>query len=110
FCVVPYTRGAEVSRPVAKIVDDVKRLADNGVRELTLINHRHRQNSWMLRGSSCPRALAGCGAVGAAASDEKSRWEPERFNGDRPAGAKARAGRVLSTAAAAATRHHRARP
>ncbi|MGC0321740.1 tRNA-2-methylthio-N6-dimethylallyladenosine synthase [Bradyrhizobium sp. USDA 326] len=37
FCVVPYTRGAEVSRPVAKIVDDVKRLADNGVRELTLI-------------------------------------------------------------------------
>ncbi|QOZ49942.1 tRNA (N6-isopentenyl adenosine(37)-C2)-methylthiotransferase MiaB [Bradyrhizobium sp. CCBAU 53338] len=37
FCVVPYTRGAEVSRPVANIVDDVKRLADNGVRELTLI-------------------------------------------------------------------------
>lgn len=37
FCVVPYTRGAEVSRPVARIIDDVKRLADNGVRELTLI-------------------------------------------------------------------------
>jgi tRNA-2-methylthio-N6-dimethylallyladenosine synthase len=37
FCVVPYTRGAEVSRPVAKIVDDVKRLTDNGVREITLI-------------------------------------------------------------------------
>ncbi len=37
FCVVPYTRGAEVSRPVAKIIDDVKRLVDNGVRELTLI-------------------------------------------------------------------------
>ncbi|UVO29504.1 tRNA (N6-isopentenyl adenosine(37)-C2)-methylthiotransferase MiaB [Bradyrhizobium arachidis] len=37
FCVVPYTRGSEVSRPVAKILDDVKRLADNGVRELTLI-------------------------------------------------------------------------
>jgi tRNA-2-methylthio-N6-dimethylallyladenosine synthase len=37
FCVVPYTRGAEVSRPVDRIVDDVKRLADNGVRELTLI-------------------------------------------------------------------------
>jgi tRNA-2-methylthio-N6-dimethylallyladenosine synthase len=37
FCVVPYTRGAEVSRPVDKIVEDVKRLADNGVRELTLI-------------------------------------------------------------------------
>lgn len=37
FCVVPYTRGAEVSRPVEKIVDDVKRLADHGVREITLI-------------------------------------------------------------------------
>src|ERR1700761_6058297 len=37
FCVVPYTRGAEVSRPVSKIIDDVMRLADNGVREITLI-------------------------------------------------------------------------
>src|ERR1700742_4163577 len=37
FCVVPYTRGAEVSRPVAKIVDDVRRLTDSGVREITLI-------------------------------------------------------------------------
>jgi len=37
FCVVPYTRGAEVSRPVARIIDDVMRLADNGVREITLI-------------------------------------------------------------------------
>ncbi|MBI3701278.1 MAG: tRNA (N6-isopentenyl adenosine(37)-C2)-methylthiotransferase MiaB [Afipia sp.] len=37
FCVVPYTRGMEVSRPVARIVDDVMRLADNGVREITLI-------------------------------------------------------------------------
>src|ERR1700741_3162611 len=37
FCVGPYTRGAEVSRPVSKIIDDVKRLADNGVREITLI-------------------------------------------------------------------------
>jgi tRNA-2-methylthio-N6-dimethylallyladenosine synthase len=37
FCVVPYTRGAEVSRPMAKIVTDVERLADAGVREITLI-------------------------------------------------------------------------
>ncbi|MBM6593885.1 tRNA (N6-isopentenyl adenosine(37)-C2)-methylthiotransferase MiaB [Microvirga pudoricolor] len=37
FCVVPYTRGAEVSRPVARIVDEALRLADAGVRELTLI-------------------------------------------------------------------------
>lgn len=37
FCVVPYTRGSEMSRPVARIVEDVQRLADNGVREITLI-------------------------------------------------------------------------
>src|ERR1700724_363171 len=37
FCVVPYTRGAEVSRPVTKIVDDVRRLTESGVREITLI-------------------------------------------------------------------------
>src|SRR5688572_15370069 len=37
FCVVPYTRGAEVSRPVAKIVAEVERLADAGVREITFI-------------------------------------------------------------------------
>jgi tRNA-2-methylthio-N6-dimethylallyladenosine synthase len=37
FCVVPYTRGAETSRPAAKIFAEVARLADAGVREVTLI-------------------------------------------------------------------------
>jgi len=37
FCVVPYTRGAEASRPVAGIVAEVERLAAAGVREITLI-------------------------------------------------------------------------
>lgn len=37
FCVVPYTRGAEVSRDVAQVVSETKRLIDAGVREITLI-------------------------------------------------------------------------
>ena len=37
FCVVPYTRGAEVSRPPERILAEVKELADGSVREITLI-------------------------------------------------------------------------
>jgi tRNA-2-methylthio-N6-dimethylallyladenosine synthase len=37
FCVVPYTRGAELSRPVANIIEEATKLADAGVREITLI-------------------------------------------------------------------------
>ena len=37
FCVVPYTRGAEISRPIEQIIAEVKHLARAGVREVTLI-------------------------------------------------------------------------
>ena len=37
FCIVPYTRGSERARPIVEIVDEVKRLADSGVREVTLL-------------------------------------------------------------------------
>lgn len=37
FCVVPYTRGAEFSRPVAQIMTEIERLAAAGVQDVTLI-------------------------------------------------------------------------
>jgi tRNA-2-methylthio-N6-dimethylallyladenosine synthase len=37
FCVVPYTRGEEVSRPLADVMRDVQQLAAQGVKEVTLL-------------------------------------------------------------------------
>ncbi|UWQ17513.1 tRNA (N6-isopentenyl adenosine(37)-C2)-methylthiotransferase MiaB [Jannaschia sp. M317] len=37
FCVVPYTRGAEVSRPAARLLSEARALVDRGVREITLL-------------------------------------------------------------------------
>jgi len=56
FCVVPYTRGAEFSRPVAAVMAEARRLAGFGVRELTLlgqnVNAYHGEgpdgNDWSL--------------------------------------------------------------
>ncbi|MDC1019735.1 tRNA (N6-isopentenyl adenosine(37)-C2)-methylthiotransferase MiaB [Alphaproteobacteria bacterium] len=44
FCVVPYTRGAEFSRPVKGIMDEAKRLIENGSVELNLLGQN--VNAW----------------------------------------------------------------
>jgi tRNA-2-methylthio-N6-dimethylallyladenosine synthase len=44
FCVVPYTRGAEYSRPAAQVLAEARRLIEKGAREITLIGQN--VNAW----------------------------------------------------------------
>lgn len=44
YCVVPYTRGAEVSRPWGQIMDEARALVDAGAREITLLGQN--VNAW----------------------------------------------------------------
>lgn len=59
FCVVPYTRGAEVSRSVDQIVAEAERMAAGGVREITLLG----QNVNAYHGEASDGAVWGLGRL-----------------------------------------------
>ncbi|NVP54807.1 tRNA (N6-isopentenyl adenosine(37)-C2)-methylthiotransferase MiaB [Mycoplana rhizolycopersici] len=65
FCVVPYTRGSEVSRPLAQIVAEAERLVDAGVREITLLGQN--VNAW--HGDGVDGRALGLGALLARLSE-----------------------------------------
>jgi tRNA-2-methylthio-N6-dimethylallyladenosine synthase len=63
YCIVPFVRGRESSRPTAEIVDDVHRLVGRGVREVTLLGQNVNSYRDPQSGTGLPELLAAVDAV-----------------------------------------------
>lgn len=72
FCIVPFTRGREVSRPAAEVVAEVERLVEGGVREVTLLGQN--VNSYGLKRSGEPPFHALMAQVAAVEGLERIRF------------------------------------
>ena len=49
YCIVPYVRGREVSRPIDAIVEEIKKVAAEGYKEITLLGRMSIPMAWTSR-------------------------------------------------------------
>jgi len=80
FCVVPYTRGAEFSRPVADVIAEARHLVRGGAREITLLG----QNVNAYHGAGPDGATVGLGDLIRRLADEVEGHERLRYTTSHP--------------------------
>jgi tRNA-2-methylthio-N6-dimethylallyladenosine synthase len=80
FCVVPYTRGAEFSRPVADVIAEARQLVRRGAREITLLG----QNVNAYHGVGSDGVAVGLGDLARRLADEVEGLERLRYTTSHP--------------------------
>ena len=70
YCIVPYVRGPEVSRPPHIIIDQIKKLADNGIKQVTLLGQAVNSYEYKAGDKTCSLA----DLLAAAADVEGIEW------------------------------------